>query len=402
MNILVVSQYYFPEQFRINDICEQLVRDGNSVTVLTGLPNYPTGKVPNEYRCGRKRKEDINGVKVVRCFEIGRRSGAVGMALNYLSYMISASIRALFLEKCFDIIFVYQMSPVTMALPAIIMKRRSRKPLYLYSCDIWPESIKNIISNENNFIYKMINKFSTYIYSNCDGIAVTSKPFIEYFKQEHSIPIERLSYIPQHAEDVYLEMDFTPVDDVIDFVFMGNIGIAQDIECIIDATEKIKHMTKFKIHFVGDGSYLEKSKTLVKERGLEHIILFHGRHSLEEMTQFYKLADACILTLKAENLVGLTMPSKLQGYMAAGKAVIGAINGAAQEVINESFCGICVNASDSVALSEVMKDFIESPHKYKECGENGKRYFITHFTKMKYMEKLESELNKLVRGQKNV
>lgn len=397
MKILVVCQYYYPEQFRINDICEELVQSGHSVMVLTGLPNYPTGRIPNEYRWWRKRKESVNGVNILRCFEIGRRKGAIGMTLNYLSYMISASFKSLFLEKDFDVIFAYQLSPVTMALPGIIMKGRIKKPLYLYCCDIWPESLKNVIYNESNFIYRKVKKFSNYIYSKCDAITVTSKPFIEYFNKQHSIAMEKISYIPQHAEDIYLQMDFTPTDDIADFVFMGNIGIAQDIECIVDAAEKIKHIPKFKMHFVGDGSYLEKSKLLVQEKGLNDKVFFHGRHSLEEMAEFYSLADACIITLKAENLVGLTMPSKLQGYMAAGKVVIGAINGAAKEVINESECGVCVNASDSKALAEVMKDFIENPDKYKDCGENGRRYFTNHFTKKKYMEELKKVLINLVK-----
>jgi len=396
MKILVVCQYYYPEQFRINDICEQLVEDGHSVTVLTGLPNYPNGDVPKEYRRGRKRKEVVKGVNVIRSFEIGRKNGVVGMALNYASYMLSASFKALFFNKDVDIIFVYQLSPVTMALPGIVLKKRLRKPLYLYSCDIWPESMKNIIPDENGFTFKVVKRFSRYLYSQCDAITVTSKPFIEYFNQEHSIPIERISYIPQHAEDMYLQLDSSPADEITDFVFMGNIGIAQDIECILDAAERLKQIPKFKIHFVGDGSYLEKSKTIVSSKGINDVVIFHGRHPLERMPDFYKIADACLLTLKDENLIGLTMPSKLQGYMAAGKAVIGAINGAAQEVIKESQCGLCVNAGDSKALAEAMKDFIENPVKYKSCGENGREYFIKHFTKDIYMKKLEEELNRLV------
>jgi len=395
MKILVVCQYYYPEQFRINDICEQLVRDGHSITVLTGLPNYPMGKIPAEYRRGRKRKENINGVRILRSLEIGRRNGLVGMALNYFSYMISASIKALLLKKDFDIIFVYQLSPITMTLPGVIMKKRSKKPLYLYCCDIWPESIKNVISNENNLIYKTAKKISRYLYSQCDAITVTSQPFIEYFNKEHFIAKERLSYIPQHAEDIYLQMDFNAVDDITDFVFMGNIGIAQDIECILNAAEMIRLEPDFKIHFVGDGSYMEKSKELVKSKGLDNIIVFHGRHPLEKMPDFYKLADACLLTLKAENLIGLTIPSKLQGYMAAGKTVIGAINGAAQRVIKESQCGICVKASDAEALAEAMKDFINNPDKYKDCGEKGRKYFREHFTKDIFMEKLEEKISSL-------
>jgi len=392
MNILVVCQYYYPEQFRINDICEQLILDGHLVTVLTGLPNYPTGKIPNEYRWWRKRKETINGVKVLRCFEIGRKNGVIGIALNYASYMFSASVKALFIKEDFDVIFVYQLSPVFMALPGVVLKKRSHKPLYLYCCDIWPESLKNYISDEKNYIYRTVSKFSSYLYSKCDAITVTSEPFIEYFNQAHSISIERITYNPQHAEDIYLEMDFSTENDVIDFVFMGNIGIAQDIDCILDATEKINLIPKFKVHFVGDGSYLSTSKDLVKQKGLEDIVVFHGRHQLEKMPDFYKLADVCLLTLKDDSLVGLTMPSKLQGYMAAGKAIIGAINGAAQEVICESKCGVCVNASDSDALAEAMKDFIQNPDKFKECGENARSYFKSHFTKEIFMKKLNKTL----------
>jgi glycosyltransferase involved in cell wall biosynthesis len=398
MKILVVCQYYYPEQFRINDICEQLVQDGHSVTVLTGLPNYPSGKVPKEYKYARKRKETINGVKVLRCFEIGRKSGAVGMALNYISYMLSASVKALFLKKDFDIIFVYQLSPVFMALPGVILKKCAFRPLYLYCCDIWPESIKNYIADEKSIIYKIVGKFSTYLYSKCDVITDTSKPFIEYFNKTHSIHINRISYNPQHAEDIYLDMDFSTEDEVTDFIFMGNIGIAQDIDCILDATEKIKEIPNFKVHFVGDGSYLETSKELVQQKGLADIVVFHGRHPLEKMPGFYRMADACLLTLKHDSLVGMTMPSKLQGYMAAGKTVIGAINGAAKEVIEESKCGVCVKASDSLALAEAMKDFIQNRDKYNDCGENGRDYFKKHFTKDIYMKKLEETLYELAEG----
>jgi len=397
MKILVVCQYYYPEQFRINDICEQLVQNDHLVTVLTGLPNYPSGKIPAEYRWGRKRKELINGVNVIRCFEVGRKSSVFGITLNYISYMLSASVRGLFLRKDFDIVFVYQLSPVTMALPGLIIKKITGKPLYLYCCDIWPESIKNIISNEKSLIYRTVKRLSRYLYSECDAISVTSQPFIKYFICEHSIPDGKLSYIPQHAEDIYLQMDFSLDNNITDFVFMGNIGLAQDIECILEASEKIKHVQNYRIHFVGDGSFLEESKCLVQKKGLNEIVLFHGRHPLEKMPDFYKLADACLLTLKAENLTGLTIPSKLQGYMAAGKTVIGAINGAAQDIIMESQCGMCVNAGDSEALAEAMRDFIENTKKYKDSGLKGREYYNKHFSKEIFIEKLENEFARLVK-----
>lgn len=395
MKILVVCQYYYPEQFRINDICEQLVLDGHSVTVLTGLPNYPAGVISNEYRWFKKRKEVINGVKVIRSFEIARRSGTFYLGLNYFSYMFSASLKIILMKKDFDLIFVYQLSPVTMAIPAIIGKKIEKIPLYLYSCDIWPDSMKNIISNENNILYKLLKRTSTYIYSQCDGIGITSTPFFQYFNTVHAVSLDKISYIPQHAEETYLNICAPKDNDVIDFVFMGNIGIAQDIDCIIDAVNELNKNLKFKVHFVGDGSYLERSKSIVFEKKLSKYIEFHGRHSLEEMPKFYEIADACLLTLKSDSMVGLTMPSKLQGYMAAGRPVIGAINGAAQEIINESKCGVCVNASDSISLANVMNDFILNQDKYKKCGENGRKYFVENFTKKIFMEKLVKQFNKL-------
>lgn len=398
LKILVVCQYYYPEQFQINEICEQLEKSGNSVTVLTGLPNYPSGIVPKEYRGHRKHIEIVNNVKVIRCFEIGRKKGLANLAINYFSYMVSASLKALFYKDDFDIIFVYQLSPITMALPGVVLKKKFKKPLYLYCCDIWPESLKSVIPDENHMLFKGIKKFSRYIYSHCDHISITAKSFTHYFITEHSIPFEKLSYIPQRAEDEYLQMDFTPDNDIVDFVFMGNIGISQDIDCIINAVDRIKIIPNFQVHFVGDGSYLQKSKELVKNKGLNNVIKFHGWYPLQQMPKFYKLADACLLTLKGDTKIGETIPLKLQGYMAAGKPVIAAINGSSREVINNALCGICVDASDDLALSEAMKDFILNREKFSESGERGREYFRENFTNIMFMSKLSEVMNKLTGG----
>ncbi len=397
MKILVICQYYYPEQFRVNDICEQLVKDRHSVTVLTGLPNYPSGNISREYRWGKKRNEIINGVNVIRVTEVGRKSGFIRLVFNYVSYALNASLKVFFLKNDFDIIFVYQLSPITMAIPGVLLNKIAGTPLYLYCCDIWPESMRAVLPNLDGVIYKLVSRISSYVYKQCDAITVTSKPFIQYFIQQHSIQNERLSYIPQHAEDLYLDMDLTSCSDsIVNFVFMGNIGVVQDIGCILDAAERIKDMPNFKIHFVGDGSQLAYYKIIVENKGIGDIVIFHGRYPLDKMTDFYRLADACLLTLRAETIVGLTVPSKLQGYMAAGKPVIGAINGAAQEIIKESGCGVCVNASDSKALAESMRDFIENPNKYKDCGENGRRYFRENFTKANFMSKIIERFNEII------
>jgi len=397
MRILVVCQYYYPEPFKITEICENLVQRGHIVTVLTGLPNYPDGIIPFNYRSGKLRKEVINSVNVIRCFEIPRKKGAMSLGLNYVSYMISASLKSLFLKDEFDIIFVYQLSPVLMVYPAVLFKWKTKKPIYLYCCDIWPESMKIYINNEKSILYKLIKNISTYLYSKCDAISVTSPAFIEYFMKEHKSDSREISYLPQHADDLYSTADLSLDNGVIDFMFMGTIGIAQDIDCILSATELVRDIPNLRVHFVGDGSYAEIAKLKVSEMKLDDIIVFHGRYPSEKMIDFYKIADVCLLTLKSDNLIGFTVPAKLQGYMSAGKIIIGAINGAAQDIIRESRCGLCVNSGDVKGLAKAMRAYAENPYKYRDCGKNGKEYFLKHFTKSIYMEQLEKKLTELLR-----
>lgn len=397
MNILVISQYYYPEQFRVTDICEALVQNGHNVTVITGLPNYPEGKIYDNYRSITHREEIIKGVKVIRCNIIARRTGNFFLGLNYISFMITGSLKTIMLKEKFDIVFVYQLSPVLMGIPALIYKKRHKVPVLLYCCDLWPESIKDVFNNEDSIIFKLVKRISAKIYHGCDLIGITSKPFINYLNNICGVNKNKIFYLPQHAEDIYLNIDLTADDNkCIDFMFMGNIGASQDIDCLIKAISLINIDREFKLHFVGDGSRMNHAINLARELCIQDKVIFHGKHPLSEMPKYYKLADACILTLANENFIGLTMPSKLQGYMAAGKPVIAAIDGAAQDVIKESNCGLCVNASDTYSLAEAMKDFMVNTDKYKECGKDGREYFKKYFTKEIFMNKLEMLLTQLV------
>ena len=392
MKILVVCQYYYPEEFQINDICVELVRRGHKITVLTGLPNYPTGNIPLEYQKGAKRHEFVNGVEVIRCFEIPRQKGIVGLVKNYLSFCVSASLKTGFLKKDFDVIYVYQLSPVLMALPGLLLKRLTGKKLFLYCCDLWPESIKILAKNESSFIFKFGKIISSYIYKRCDYIGIQSNAFVEYFKDVHALAEERLKYIPQFANEEYLEQDFTKQHKGTNFVFLGNVGIAQDLECVVKAVEKNQDILDFKIHIVGDGSYLEELKYLVHSSELDDFFAFYGRQPMASMPKYYKLADACLLTLSGDSIIGHTIPSKLQGYMAAGKAVIAAIDGPARQVIDDSGCGAAVSAGDSVGLGEIMRDFLLHREKYTNCGEAGREYFQQNFTKKQYVDTTENIL----------
>lgn len=395
--ILVISQYYYPEPFKITEICEELVKKNNQVTVLTGLPNYNFEDIPDKYKNRKNRKEIVNGVEIIRVFEIARKKGVLRLILNYISFMVCACWQILKLRKNYDIVFVYQLSPILMAIPGILYKKLHKKPLYLYCLDLWPESINNILKSKTNFFYRLVKLISTNIYKAADKISVTSKPFLYYFEKEHGIDKNKLNYIPQSGDESYLDLNLNSTDNnIIDFIFMGNIGLIQDIDCILKAVEEIKKLQNYKIHFVGTGAYLEKAKIIVKEKEIEELVEFHGFHPIEKMKEFYQLADVCLLTLKGGSYVSQTMPAKLQGYMAAGKPVIGAIDGAAQEVINESGCGLCVNASDWKGLANLLAKVITNPEVIKNMGENGRNFYKKNFTIERQVEKVQETIDQLI------
>lgn len=393
MNICVVCQYYHPEPFKITQICEQLVAQGHSVHVVTGLPNYPTGEIPEEYRHGRRRREVVNGVHVTRVGEIPRRGGTLGLVLNYASFAVSASLKALTMRAECDAIFVYQLSPVTMALPAVVMKRRFKRPILLYCLDLWPESMKILAPGERSAAFRLTKWLSGFIYRSCDRIAVSSPTFIDYFDTVHGIDPARLSYLPQYSDECGIDVSRGDEPGPVRFFFTGNIGATQGVDWILEAASILDDTADFEVHFVGDGSYLETAQRMVAEQGLGSRVIFHGRHPEEHMPEFFGMADACLLTLKSENLTGLTIPRKLQTYLAAAKPVIAAIDGPAAEIIGEARCGIHVPAGDVAGLARAMRDFISKREVWEEWGTNARRYHEAHYTLARFMNDLEGLLN---------
>ena len=401
MRILVVEQIFYPVDFQVNDVCLQLANDGHEVTVLTGLPNYPAGVIPKEYRYGKKRTVIWHGIKIIRCFEIPRKKGVAGMIANYFSFCISAALKALLMKEKFDVVLAYETSPVLMAYPGEVYAKKNKIPLLLYCCDIWPEVVKTMVSDEESIIFKVAKRISTSIYKRADLLAVQSKGFYDYFREVHNYDVDKLRYLPQYADSSYLDQDLSADENgVIDFVFLGNIGIAQDIGSLINAVEKIKGISGFHVHLVGTGSYYETAVRLVKEKQLENLITFYGRQPYAKMPVFYKLADVCLATLQADSVISLTIPSKVQGYMAAGKPIIAALSGFARDVIEESGSGIAVAPGNTDELAEAMKKFILYPQKYKNCGNSARTYYRKHFTKEKYMKSLYMYLDEVMQLKK--
>lgn len=396
MNILIVSQYYYPEQFQINEIAPELVKRGHNVTVLTGLPNYPKGEIYSGYENGKKREEVIEGVKIYRVEEHPRKKGGKNLILNYLSYANNGARTARKLKNIYDVVFCYQLSPVTMLKPALVYARKYNKPLVTYCLDIWPESAKDHLAMP--VIYRGISVLCKHLYRACDHIAVTSRPFIKYFEEEIGYDKNKMSYLPQHADDSMMKMDVTAPDNgIADFMYAGNMGKGQTLEVIIRAAAEIKEKN-FLIHMVGDGSRKSKLEELSSEFGIKDKVIFYGNQKREHMPEFYKKADALLITLRGNNAVGNTMPGKLQMYMTTGKPIFGAINGAANEVIKESDCGKCVEAGDYKGLAYIMTDYIRHKERYNKCGENAKEYFMKNFTLKQYCDNLEKCLEKMVKG----
>ncbi|MEH6993697.1 glycosyltransferase family 4 protein [Neobacillus drentensis] len=393
MKILVVCQYYYPEPFRITDICETLVKNGHDVTVLTGLPNYPEGRVLDEYRNGKKRNEILNGVKVIRSYEIGRGNNSIKLFLNYLSFVVSASFKSLYMKDKFDVVLVNQLSPVLMAIPAIVYKKRHKKKVLLYCLDLWPASLAAGGIKESSIVYEFFLKLSKWIYNSADSILVTSIMFKEYFKKNLGVNTELINHLPQYAEDLFTVSIETPKDNKFNFVFAGNIGDMQSVETIVKAANLLRENSNITFHIVGDGSKLEECKLLSNELELSNII-YYGRRPVSEMPKYYGLADAMLITLKDNMTISFTLPGKIQSYMVARKPIIGAINGEANRVIEESGCGLCCPAEDYKELAKLIIQFCDSDKKEK-MAENSYEYYVNNYSKEKFISVLENNLKQL-------
>jgi len=363
--------------------------------VVTGEPNYPDGVIYKGYENHQKSDEVINGVKVHRCPIIPRRTGIFFRFLNYFSYPLTATH---FIKKCYasndrpyDVVLVNQLSPVLMGAPAIAYKRKFGTPIVMYCLDLWPESLVAGGIKRNSLIYKIFHFISKRIYRAMDRILVTSKMFQTYLLQEFKITTEKIEYLPQYAENIFGKLPSQMQNGKTNFVFAGNVGIAQSVDTILAAAEKLREYPCC-FHIVGSGADLGRLKEIARGKKLDNV-LFHGRRPLTEMPKFYALADAMLVTLKADPVLSLTLPGKVQSYMAAGRPIVGAIDGETAEVIHAAQCGYCGKAEDVDALVGNLKAFIASPCK-RLLGENARYFYKKHFAREKFMDRLEEELMK--------
>lgn len=400
MKLLVVCQYFHPEQFRVNDICFELVRRGHEVTVLTGLPNYPQGVVDARYRWFRNRRETVEGVRVVRSWLLGRGKGALRLALNYLSFALSSAWKALFMKTDFDLILVYQLSPVTMALPAILMKRRA-KNLALYCFDLWPESVASAGFSNDSALYRVLLRLSRWIYSKADTVFASSLLFERYFRETLQLDVP-VVHLPIYAEALFDEIPLKTPGETLDLLFAGNVGEMQSVDTIIRAAAELKDepdLAHVRFHIVGDGSALERCRGLAAELGAENV-LFHGQHPVEEMPRFYAQADAFLVTLKKNEAISYTLPGKVQSYLAAGRPIIGAVDGETRALVERFDCGVCVPAEDWRALADAIRRFAADRGAHATMGRNARKCSEEQFSRGRFFPRLEDLLEDAARGER--
>ena len=397
MKILVVCQHYWPENFRVTEISEELVRRGHQVTALVGLPNYPTGNIPEEYRHRQNRRQVRNGVEIRRCFEIGRKPGKIGLALNYVSYMLSACHHALWMKKDFDVIYAFSTSPVLMSLPGTFLRTLwPQKKLLIYIMDIWPACLAAMKIPETALLYRFMKRVSRRIYSRADKLVYSSKRFQQYLKETHGIIVSDDEYLPQFADGVFEQrLPEKRPDGWTHLVFAGNIGKMQSVDTLIRAAALLKS-EKIQWHIIGDGACEEECRRLADELHLGGQVHFYGRRPLEEMPEFYALADALLVSMRGDPLVSDTLPGKVQTYMAAGKPVLGSIGGEAAYVIEQAGCGLCAPPETPGAFAETVREFLRhGGEERRNMGERGRTYYEVHFTKQRHMDRLEAMLKEL-------
>lgn len=407
MRILVVSQYFYPENFRINDMVQEMTNRGHQVTVLTGLPNYPEGIVPEEYRHNKRKEEELFGARVLRSRMRGRKQGAINLGINYLTFAVCAAWKALwnFHRKEFDVILNFQPSPVFSTFPAWIASKKTGAPIFLYCMDLWPEAMKVFGLREGSLPMKMVGVVSRWLYRRCSRIAVTSPDFVEYLTGYHRLDAESVLYLPQYAEDMELktEPQMQKPEEMV-FMFCGNMGSAQYLEVIVEAARRleVQKIDGYQVHFVGDGSAAADIRKMVDGYGLIDRFVFHGLQPQDQMGRFYQLADVLLITLKSDtdSLIGRTIPGKFQTYLAVGKPILGAIGSPVKELIREAGCGYAVDSDDASSLAEKMQLCLderrENPEHIKSMGENARKYFENNFSKELFFERLECVFDEMI------
>lgn len=397
MKILIISQHFWPENFRINDLAKKL-NENNSVTVLTGLPNYPNGTLYEEFKKNKKSFNNYFGIKILRIPIILRGRGFFKLFLNYLSFILSASsfvILKLRKEK-YDKILFFGSTPLTSCYPAILLSKLTKTELYIWLLDFWPDSLFQFNFFKLNIIQKILKFFTKKKYHSFNKIFVQSEHFIELLYRDYKFPKDKIVYLPSWTEKSYVNNEIVyNKKKYIRIVFAGNLGIAQNIPEFIKKIKFIKN-TNIKIFFIGDGSKKVEIKKLIKSKNLENNIFTVKSYPNIKMPKILKFADFLLLILKNQHPLNITLPGKFQNYLGLAKPVISISNYATEKIINENKLGFSLNIEELNHKNFINKieSIMYKRDLYCSISSNSLNYSKTNFSE-------ESILNKLIFEMKN-
>lgn len=401
MKILIVSHYFWPENFRINDLAQGLVGRGHSVSVLTGIPNYPKGKFYGGYSFAKVAKQKFGEITIYRSPVIPRgRGSSIRLSLNYISMAFFASLRILFVREKFDKILVFGASPITIGIPAIVAKHKFKAPIFFWVQDLWPDSLIDAGGISNRSVISLVDKITRFIYRSSHKILVQSKAFIPYI-QTQGVRANKMMYLPNSAESFYKKVGTTdrfleliPKDGPV-LMFAGNIGEAQGFDTIINSAIILKQK-KIKVNWViiGEGRQKKSIIRRIENEGLEKSFFFLGSFPSEDMPDFFIHADALLVTLKKSLIFSKTIPSKVQSYLACSKPILASLDGEGGRIISEAGCGLVSPSEDSVSFSESIVEFLGLPSNQKiKMGVNGRLYFEKEFDGEKQLDRLIMMMN---------
>lgn len=403
MNILIVSQYFWPENFRINDLATELGSRGHEITVLTGWPNYPEGKIYEDFYKFPENYKNFNGVTVVRVPLAPRGQGPIRLIVNYFSFVLSASLIGplKLIGKKYDVIFVYEPSPITVGIPAIFLKLIKKSPIAFWVLDLWPETLHAVGVVKSKSMLKAVGVLVRFIYKNCDLILAQSKSFIKGIGKYCAEP-EKIRYFPSWSEELFNDKvvpaapEVEKKEGVFSILFAGNIGDAQDFPTILKAAEHLSTRSDIRWIIVGDGRLAGWVREQIEKRSLQNNVVMTGRFPLERMSSFFAHADALLVSLKADEIFAMTIPGKVQTYLSSGLPIIGALDGEGAEVIRESGAGYTCKAGDAAGLAAAVARMAAlTVDKRETMGAAGKSYYAAQFEKKLLIDKLESYLGSM-------
>ncbi len=396
MKILIVSQYFYPESFRVNLTATELVRRGHEVTVLTGYPQYPKGEIYEGYGFSIPYEKEWNGVHIERVKMRPRGHDAMHMLLNCYTYVREANKWIRRCNEKFDAIYIFEVSPVTVGLPAVKYKKKFGTPIFFNILDLWPENVEAVLGVRNKLILGTIRRLVKYLYEKSDVLLCPSHSFVEN-TVARGISRDKVVFWPQFCATPQLAEMTCPAcysQDCFNVVFTGNIGDAQGLDLLVETADKLRD-TNVRWFLVGDGRARESLEQAVMTRGLSEFVTFVGRVSEEEANRYIHFADCAYLSFQKNKVLEMTLPAKLQSYMACGTPILVAAEGESPRVVAEAQCGF-VCQQDAEQLAHLIRNVVLPSDKLVEMGHNAKLYFETYFEMNKLMDQLCSMMEEQV------